>query len=107
MDNRSPPSQIPEIICYVACDCITTELTPETGHIGLGKFGETPDLRLIEGSTCIKTTKRVTLDVDRITLSIGKDRIFAAGFMVNGPMSIFENIRDGCHYCIMYVGLRL
>lgn len=57
-------------------------------------IGQDADLSLIEGNKKNKTT-RGTLVVDPFTLATGKEGVFAAGDIVNGPASAIEAIGTG------------
>jgi NADH-quinone oxidoreductase subunit F len=57
-------------------------------------IGQSPDLSYLNGEG-IKTTKSSTIEVDKYTLSTGKEGFYAAGDNVRGPASVVEAVADG------------
>jgi len=60
----------------------------------IAAIGQSPDLSYLNGDG-IKITKNNTVEVDKYTLSAGKEGFYAAGDNVRGPASVVEAVADG------------
>ncbi|HQP57016.1 MAG TPA: FAD-dependent oxidoreductase, partial [Syntrophorhabdus sp.] len=60
----------------------------------IAAIGQLPDLSYLNGEG-IKVTNNNTVEVDKYTLSAGKEGFYAAGDNVRGPASVVEAVADG------------
>jgi len=60
----------------------------------IAAIGQSPDLSYLNGEG-IKVTNNNTVEVDKYTLSAGKEGFYAAGDNVRGPASVVEAVADG------------
>ncbi len=60
----------------------------------IAAIGQSPDLSYLNGDG-VKITKNNTIEVDKYTLSAGKEGFYAAGDNVRGPASVVEAVADG------------